>query len=122
MPYSLNLLAPDLLHIDMHGHIDKQTAEDYLPKAWELMDNCPKPTNILTDIRRVNGCHSQSRGIIEKLKNHPNAGMYVFIVPAYLLVFAPMVKILGNVYLYGTMEEALAFLQHEAVISSQMST
>jgi hypothetical protein len=122
MPYELNMIAPDVLYVNMYGHIGKETAEDYLPNAWKILDGCSKSTNILTDIRNVSGNHPSSRSIIEKLKHHPNVGIYVFIVPAYMLVFAPMVKILANAHLYGSLDDALAFLQRETGISSQATT
>jgi len=123
MSYDLKLLAPNLLRVEMCGHVDKQTAEEYVPAAWNMLDNCPKPTNILVNTCGIESSCPVARSIIEKVKHHPNVGMYIFVVTQpYLLLFSSIVKFFGGIHLFGSEEEALAFLQQEALISTQVTT
>lgn len=119
MPYELSLLAPNLLRVEMTGHIDRKTAEAYYPAACKLLDNCPKRTNMLVITSCVRSSCPSARPIMEKVRYHPNVGMYIFVVnQSYLLLFSPIVKFFGGIHLFGSENEAMAFLERESVISS----
>jgi hypothetical protein len=118
MSYSLSLLAPNLLRLEMRGHVDKETAENYYSEAWDMLDRCPSDTNILINASGVNTACPMARNIIEKVKHHPNVGMYFFVVSQpYILLFSPIVKFFGGIHIFGSEEEALSFLQQESLIT-----
>ncbi len=123
MSYSLSLLAPNLLRLEMNGHVDRDTAENYYVEAWEILDHCPQPTNILINARGVNTSCPVARNIIEKVKHHPHVGMYFFVVnQPYLLLFSSLVKLFAGVHMFGSEEEALAFLQQESLIATTQAS
>jgi hypothetical protein len=118
MPYELNLLAPNLLHVKMSGHVDVDTANCYYPEAWQKLDGCPRPTYIIMDARGVESTSPAARNVADKVRNHPNVGTIAFIVrQRYLLMFSPVMQFFSKIRLFGDDQEAIAFLSKEGVVA-----
>lgn len=119
MPYQLKQLAPDLVHVVMSGHVDKETAEIYHPEAWQLLDSCPKPTNIIMDAREVQSVCPVARNTVDKIRFHPHVGTIAFVVRhRYLLLFSPVVQIFSGFRMFGNEDEALAFFKRTATVQT----
>jgi len=118
MPYQLLQVAPNLLHVVMSGHVDKDTAEIYHPEAWQKLDSCPKPTHIIMDAREVQSVCPVARGIVDKVRFHPHVGHIVFIVrQRYLLIFSPVLRFFSGFHMFGSEHEALSFLKPTVLVS-----
>lgn len=117
MSYQIRQLASDLVHITMSGHVDKDTAEVYHPEAWQLLDACPRPTNIIMDARDVQSVCPKARKIVDQIQDHPNVGTIAFVVRhRYLLLFSPVVQFFSGLRMFGSEDEAMTFFQAQVAV------
>jgi len=121
MPYFIKQLAPDLLHIEMSGHVDQETAKVYYPQACEILDACPKPVHIVMDARSVQSVCPVARDTVDKVRYHPNVGVIAFVVKQrYLLIFSPVVQFFGGIRMFGDERSAIEFLKQRSSYASQV--
>lgn len=112
MPYQLTMRAPDLLWVVIHGRFERTTAEKYYHDAWGMLNDCPRPTDLLLDGRGISGMMDHgARHWTDRVAHHPHLGHIAFVVPQqHLLIFAPFVKLVSGIGMFGSDHEALAFL------------
>ncbi len=123
MPYEVIQLAPNIVRINMSGHVDKATADIYYPEAWQQLDQCPRPTSILMDARDVASVCPKARDVVDKVRFHPNVGIIAFLVRnRYMLLFSPVVQIFSGLRMYGSEEEALSFLYRHSGVPMPTAT
>jgi hypothetical protein len=111
MPYSITRHADDLVWVEMDGHLALQQAECYFLEMWSLLDMSKQPLDLLVDGRRIAGAAPGARRRTEQVAHHPNMGHLAFVVSEHhLLLFAPLVKLVSGVGLFGDEHEALGYL------------
>lgn len=111
MPYSITRHAEDLVWVEMDGHLALQQAECYFLEMWSLLDMSTQPLDLLVDGRRIAGAAPGARRRTEQVAHHPNMGHLAFVVNEHhLLLFAPLVKLVSGVGLFGDEHEALGYL------------
>lgn len=112
MPYSITRHAEHLVWVVMEGHLTLHHAERYFSEMWELLDSCAEPTDMLVDGRRIAGAAHGARRRTEQIAHHPRLGHLAFVVGEFhLLVFAPFVKLVSGIGLFGSEDEALGYLR-----------
>jgi hypothetical protein len=112
MPYRITRSAESLVWVVMEGHLTLPQAEGYFAEMWDLLDGCPAPTDLLVDGRRIAGAAHGARRRTEQIAHHPHLGHLAFVVgELHLLLFAPLVKLVSGVGLFGDEREALGFLR-----------
>jgi hypothetical protein len=111
MPYQINRHAHNLLLVTMQGHMAMEHAESYFQDLWRTLDGCPRPTDLLVDGRHMQSAGNGARQRTEQIVHHPHLGHIAFVVGAHhLLVFAPLMKLVSGIGLFGDEHEALAYL------------
>ena len=111
MPYSITRYAEDLVWVEMDGQLAVHHAECYFVEMWALLDATTHPLALLVDGRRIVGAAPGARRRTEQIAHHPNLGQLAFVVSEHhLLLFAPLVKLVSGVGLFGDTQEALAYL------------
>lgn len=112
MPYSFRLHAPDLLWVVGHGHLELDQAELYFQEVWRTLDGCPCPTDLLVDGRAIRSATGAARRRTEQVLRHPHLGHIAFVVSEYyVLLFAPLVRLVSGIGIFGDEHEALDFLR-----------
>lgn len=112
MPYSITRYAEDLVWVEIDGQLAVHHAECYFVEMWALLDATTHPLDLLVDGRRIVGAAPGARRRTEQIAHHPNLGQLAFVVSEHhLLLFAPLVKLVSGVGLFGNTQEALAYLQ-----------
>jgi hypothetical protein len=112
MPYRITRHAEDLVWVVMEGHLSLDHAEAYFHELWGLLDTCPRPTDLLFDGRFVGGGSPKARRRTDQIVHHPHLGHLAFVVgEAHLLVFAPLVKLVSGIGMFGSEHEALNYLR-----------
>jgi hypothetical protein len=111
MPYSITRYAEHLIWVELEGHLTLTHAEHYFTEMWDLLDDSTVPTDLLVDGRRIAGAASGARRRTEQIAHHPNLSHLAFVVgELHLLLFAPLVKLVSGVGLFGDEHEALSYL------------
>ncbi|HMQ34103.1 MAG TPA: hypothetical protein PKD53_25445 [Chloroflexaceae bacterium] len=111
MPYSITRHGEHLLWVVMDGHLALHQAEGYFSEMWALLDEHPAPMDLLVDGRRIAGAAPGARRRTEQIAHHPRLGHLAFVVSEFhVLLFAPLVKLVSGVGLFGDEREALAYL------------
>jgi hypothetical protein len=112
MPYTINRYTHDLLWVVMHGHLSREHAEAYFHDMWRLLDESPCSTDLLVDGRRIAEASHGARQRTEQIAHHPHLGHIAFVVSGHhLLLFAPFVKLVSGIGLFGEETEALDYLR-----------
>lgn len=112
MPYRITRHADDLVWVVMEGHLSLDHAEAYFHELWGLLDICPRPTDLLFDGRFVGGASPKVRRRTDQIVHHPHLGHLAFVVgEAHLLLFAPLVKLVSGIGMFGSEHEALNYLR-----------
>lgn len=112
MPYTINRYTHDLLWVVMHGHLSREHAEAYFNDMWRLLDESPRSTDLLVDGRQIAEAGHGARQRTEQIAHHPHLGHIAFVVSGHhLLLFAPFVKLVSGVGLFGEETEALDYLR-----------
>lgn len=112
MPYRISRHSDDLVWIVMHGQLTLAHADAYFGELWELLDTCPPATDLLVDGRQIGDASPSARRRTEQVAQHPHLGKIAFVVrEQHLLIFAPFVKLVSGIGLFGDEHEALAFLR-----------
>jgi hypothetical protein len=112
MPYTINRHNPTLIWVVIHGQLSRDHAEAYFHDMWRLLDESPRPTDLLVDGRRIASAGHGARQRTEQIAHHPHLGRIAFVVSEHhLLLFAPFVKLVSGVGLFGAEQEAITFLQ-----------
>ncbi|WP_255604189.1 hypothetical protein [Oscillochloris sp. ZM17-4] len=111
MPYQINRHAHNMLWVTMQGHMAMDHAERYFQDMWRTLDDCPRPTDLIVDGRLMQGANNNARQRTEQIIHHPHLGHIAFVVGSHhLLLFAPLVKFVSGVGLFGNEHEALSYL------------
>jgi hypothetical protein len=111
MPYSITRHAEDLIWVEMDGHLALPQAECYFVEMWSILDESAHPLDLLVDGRRIAGAAPGARRRTEQIVHHPNMGHLAFVVGEYhLLIFAPLVKLVSGIGLFGNEHEAINYL------------
>lgn len=114
MPFAIHRHTPDLIWVELHGHVGVEHAEAYYREMWQTLDACTPPTDLLIDGRRVESVSPSARNRTDQVVHHPHLGHVAFVVGGHhLLLFAPLVKLVSGVGLFSSEREALRFL-HES--------
>lgn len=112
MPYSITRSAEHLVWVVIEGHLTLDHAESYFGEMWELLDTSAAPTDLLVDGRRIAGAAQGARRRTEQIAHHPNLGHLAFVVgELHLLLFAPLVKLVSGIGLFGDEREAMDYLR-----------
>ncbi|GAB4438988.1 MAG: hypothetical protein OHK0015_33300 [Chloroflexi bacterium OHK40] len=112
MPYQIARHSDDLLWVVMEGQLALEHAERYFCELWELLDGCPSPTDLLVDGRSLVSASPAARRRTEQVAHHPHLGHLAFVVSEHhLLLFAPFVKLVSGIGLFGNEHDALAYLR-----------
>lgn len=123
MPYRITRHSDDLLWVVLEGHLALDQAEAYFYELWALLDTCPIPTDLLVDGRRIAGASPAARRRTEQVAHHPRLGHLAFVVSEHhLLIFAPLVKLVSGVGLFGTELDALDYLRTARGLPSVLDT
>lgn len=112
MAYSIARHSEQLVWVVMDGHLTLKQAEGYFGELWALLDSCALPTDLLVDGRRIAGAAPGARRRTEQIAHHPHLGHLAFVVgELHMLLFAPFVKLVSGIGLFGDEAEALAYLR-----------
>lgn len=112
MPYTISSHPDHLLWVVMEGHLALPHAECYFHEMWGLLDELGGPTDLLVDGRRIAGAALGARRRTEEIAHHPNLGHLAFVVSEHhLLIFAPLVKLVSGVGMFGNESEAVGYLR-----------
>jgi hypothetical protein len=112
MLYQIDRHAHDMLWVKMQGHMAMDHAERYFQEMWRTLDGCPRPTDLLVDGRQMQSANHSARQRTEQIVHHPHLGHIAFVVGGHhLLLFAPLVRLVSGVGLFGDEREAMAFLR-----------
>ncbi|MFQ3661519.1 MAG: STAS/SEC14 domain-containing protein [Chloroflexaceae bacterium] len=112
MPYRITRHSEDLLWVVVEGHLAVDQANAYFNELWTLFDACTQPTDLLVDGRRISGASPGARRRMEQVAHHPRLGHLAFVVSEHhLLMFAPLVKMVSGIGLFGNEAEALDYLR-----------
>jgi hypothetical protein len=111
MRYQIDRHTHDMLWVTMQGHMAMEHAERYFQEIWRTLDGCPRPTDLLVDGRQMQSANHHARQRTEQIVHHPHLGHIAFVVGAqHLLIFAPLVRLVSGVGLFGDEREAMAYL------------
>lgn len=111
MPYHFHRHQDDLLLVTIHGYLEVEHAEAYIRDLWLVLDGCPPQTDILVDGRCIEGGPSRARQRVEQIVHHPNLGHVAFVIGSnHLLIFAPLVRFVSGIGLFGDEQEAFNYL------------
>jgi hypothetical protein len=111
MPYRIRRRAEDLVWVVMEQHLLLTEAEAYYHELWQLLDSCPRRTDLLVDGRYLSGAEHGARRRTEQIAQHRHLGRIAFIVAEqHLLMFSPLVRLVSKVGLFGTVPAALQYL------------
>ncbi len=111
MPYTISRHNEDLIWVEMEGYLTLHQAESYFVELWSMLDASTQPLDLLVDGRRIEGGAHGARRRTEQVVHHSNLGHMAFVVGEYhLLVFAPFVKLVSGIGLFGNEHEALSYL------------
>lgn len=112
MPYRITRHSEDLIWVVVEGHMAVDQANAYFNELWMLFDTCTQPTDLLVDGRRISGASPSARRRMEQVAHHPRLGHLAFVVSEHhLLLFAPLVKLVSGIGLFGNEVEALDYLR-----------
>ncbi|MFV9504513.1 MAG: hypothetical protein AB4911_08090 [Oscillochloridaceae bacterium umkhey_bin13] len=112
MPYTISRHPDQLLWVVMEGHLALAQAEHYFQEMWGLLDEVGSHTDLLVDGRRIAGAAMGARRRTEQIVHHPNLGHLAFVVSEHhMLLFAPLVKLVSGVGLFGNEHEAVSYLR-----------
>ncbi|MGQ9926676.1 MAG: hypothetical protein ACUVS4_07375 [Chloroflexaceae bacterium] len=112
MPYRITRHSDDLFWVVFEGHLALDQANTYFNELWALFDTCTQPTDLLVDGRRISGASPAARRRMEQVAHHPRLGHLAFVVSEHhLLIFAPLVKLVSGIGLFGNEFEALDYLR-----------
>lgn len=112
MPYRITRHSEDLFWVVFEGHLALDQANTYFNELWMLFDSCTQPTDLLVDGRRISGASPAARRRMEQVAHHPRLGHLAFVVSEHhLLIFAPLVKLVSGIGLFGNEIEALDYLR-----------
>ncbi len=112
MPYTINRYTHDLLWVVMHGNLSRDHADAYFHDMWRLLDESPRSTDLLVDGRRMAAASHGARQRTEQIAHHPHLGHIAFVVSGHhMLLFAPFVKLVSGIGLFGEETEALDYLR-----------
>jgi hypothetical protein len=112
MPYQIIRHSDELIWVTFEGHVALDHAESYFHEMWQALDSCSKRTDVLVDGRWIGGGHQNARKRAEQIIHHPNLAHLAFVVAEqHLLLFAPLVKLVSGVGLFGNEHEAIDFLR-----------
>lgn len=112
MPYRITRHGDDLVWVTLEGHLSRDHAENYYAEMWSLLEACPMPTDLLVDGRYIAGASPGARRRTEEIAHHPHLGHLAFVVNTHhLLIFAPLVKLVSGIGLFGDEYEALQYLR-----------
>ncbi len=112
MSYSIALHEADLLWVTLEGQMDQSEAERYLAEIWKLLSRCPCPTCLLVDGRQIGKVTRAAQQRTDKVVHHPHIGHIAFVVrQQHLLLFAPIVKLVSGIGMFGTESSALDYLR-----------
>ncbi len=112
MPYRITRHNEDLFWVVVEGHLALDQANSYFNELWTLFDTCTQPTDLLVDGRRISGASPAARRRMEQVAHHPRLGHLAFVVSEHhLLIFAPLVKLVSGIGLFGNEVEALDYLR-----------
>lgn len=111
MPYQINRHTHNMLWVILQGHMPMEHAEHYFQEMWRTLDGCPRPTDLLVDGRHMHSASNNARQRTEQIIHHPHIGHIAFVVGAqHLLIFAPLVRLVSGIGLFGDEQAAMAFL------------
>lgn len=111
MPYTITRHHEDLIWVEMEGYLTLHQAESYFVELWAILDASAQPLDLLVDGRRIEGGAQGARRRTEQVVHHANLGHMAFVVGEYhLLIFAPFVKLVSGIGLFGNEHEALSYL------------
>lgn len=112
MPYQIDRHAHDMLWVTIHGYLAMDHAERYFQEMWRTLNECPRPTDLLVDGRHISGGSGGARQRTEQIIHHPHLGHIAFVVSAHhLLLFAPLMRLVSGIGLFGDEREALGYLR-----------
>jgi hypothetical protein len=112
MAYSIALHEADLLWVTLQGQMDQSEAERYLAEIWKLLSRCPSPTCLLVDGRQIGKVTQAAQRRTDQVARHPHIGHIAFVVrQQHLLLFAPIVKLVSGIGMFGTENSALDYLR-----------
>lgn len=112
MPYAITRHADDLLWVVMDGQLSLAQADDYFHELWAALNGSPNPTDLLVDGRCIGGASMSARRRTEQVAHHPHLGHLAFVVSTHhLLIFAPFVRLVSGIGLFGHEQEALDYLR-----------
>lgn len=112
MPYAITRHDDTLLWVVMEGQLSLAHAEAYYQELWNTLDRSPNPTDLLVDGRRIGAASMGARRRTEQIAHHPHLGHLAFVVSTHhLLIFAPFVRLVSGIGLFGHEQEALDYLR-----------
>ena len=112
MPYAITRHDETLLWVVMEGQLTLSHAEEYYQELWLTLDRSPSPTDLLVDGRRMGSASMAARRRTEQIAHHPHLGHLAFVVSTHhLLIFAPFVRLVSGIGLFGHEHEALDYLR-----------
>lgn len=114
MPYEIIRRSSDLVWVKMHGRLTVAHAEHYFCEMWQMLDSCPQRTDLLVDGRHMEDAPYAARQRTEQVAHHPHLGHVAFVVSQHhVLLFAPLMRLVSGIGLFGNEPEALEFLCKE---------
>jgi hypothetical protein len=114
MPYEIIRRTSDLVWVKMHGRLTVEHAECYFQEMWQTLDACPRSTDLLVDGRHIEDAPHAARQRTEQVAHHPHLGHVAFIVSHHhMLLFAPLMRLVSGIGLFGSEPEAVEFLSRE---------
>lgn len=112
MPYSITRHSEDLVWVIIEGHLAFHHAETFRHEIWAILDGCEGPVDLLVDGRKIGGAAPGARRHLDQIANHPRLGHLAFVVGEFhVLLFAPLVKLVSGIGIFGHEQEALTFLR-----------
>ncbi len=113
MPYSITSYADNLIWVVIEGHLAVHHAESYYSDMWTLLNDMHAPVDLLVDGRHIAGAAPGARRRTEQIVQHPHLGYLAFVVNEHhLLLFAPLVKLVSGIGLFGDTNDALCYLRN----------
>lgn len=112
MPYRITRHTEDLLWVVFEGHLTMDQANAYFKELWALFDACTQSADLLVDGRKISGGSPAVRQRMEQVVHHPRLRHLAFVVSEqHLLFFAPLVKMVSGIGLFGNETDALNYLR-----------
>lgn len=112
MSYTIALHEADLLWVTLQGQMDQHEAECYLNEIWKILSRCPCPTCLLVDGRQIGNVSRSAQRRTDQVARHPHIGHIAFVVrQQHLLLFAPLVKLVSGIGMFGNENSALDYLR-----------